>query len=496
VDLTLCRGEIHALVGENGAGKTTLMNVLSGLYRPDAGDIYAWGERVVFRSPQDAIARGIGMVHQHFQLVERFTVGQNFVLGLYSGHRLFDPRAAARAVEAAGLTFSLGVPSEGYVWQLSMGERQRLEILRLLSRGAELLILDEPTSVLGPVEARGLYATLVRLKHAGKAIVFVTHRLPEVMDVADRVTVMRRGRVVGTFFRGEVTLDQLVSLMVGAAPQKIVRPRKAPAVGAPVLELAGVRVMNDRGQEAVAGVTLDVRAGEIVGVAGVTGNGQLELVEAVAGLRAPHAGSVRIGGTNVTGRGPRAAVQAGLRYIPEDRLGMALVPTMSVLENLLLWAYRKPPLARGWRVDWHAARRWGKRLISQFQVRSSGLDTMVRTLSGGNQQRLILARELSEQALVLLAVHPTSGLDVAAATAVHNLFLHLRERGTGVLLVSEDLDEVLALSDRIAVMYRGRVVAVRAAAETSREDVGLMMTGGARLPASATAPGSGPIVGR
>jgi simple sugar transport system ATP-binding protein len=458
VDLDVRRGEVHTVLGENGAGKSTLAAVLSGYYRPDEGELRVDGERVTLHSPRDGLARGIGMVHQHFRLVDRFTVAENIALGDGSQAVVLDTSRLERDVTALGERFGLSIDPRARVGDLSVGERQRVEIVNTLYRGADVLLLDEPTAVLTPREVDVLFATVRALRAAGRAVVFISHKLGEVMEVSDRITVMRNGRVTGDVRAADTDARELARMMVGRDVD--LSPRRAPrAPAAPVL-----RVRLD-------GIELDVRAGELVGVAGVAGNGQLELAETIAGLRTPPAGLVEIGGVDVTGRGARAARRAGLAYVPEDRLGTGLAPSLTIAENLLLTR------RRGFFVNRRRAAAQARDAIERFDIMASGPDAVTRVLSGGNAQRVLLARELAGEPRVLVAAAPTRGLDVGATEAVRELLDAFRARGGAVLLLSEDLDEVLALSDRIVVLYRGRIAHETPGDGADVEQIGYAMAG-------------------
>lgn len=479
VDFTVRAGEIHALLGENGSGKSTLMSILAGLYRPDEGRILVAGRPVVFRSPRDAIRAGIGMVHQHFKLVETFTAGENIILG--DDRTPFVPRMRDVADEIARLSASYGldVNPRAYVWQLSVGERQRVEIVKMLFRGCRVLILDEPTAVLTPQETRELFAVLRRMAKDGHAVIIITHKLQEVMDLADRVTVLRHGRVADGFTRGEFNERDLARAMVGRDLQRpeVRRPRMR---GETVLELRDVCVLNDAGLPGLKDFTLKLSGGEILGVAGVTGNGQRELAEVVTGLRPAVSGRILVGGRDVTNLGPRAFIAAGVAHIPEDRLHTGLAAGLSAVDNLILKEYRSPGLSRGLFLNRKDARRRAAQLVADFDVRLASIDAPVRLLSGGNLQRLLLAREISSRPRVIVAAYPARGLDIAATESVYSILEEQRNRGAAILLISEDLDEIFRLSDRIAVLFNGRLAGpVLQASAASHEQVGLLMTGGA-----------------
>jgi len=476
VDFDLAAGEIHALLGENGAGKSTLMKILYGLVQPDAGELRLRGTPVRFRSPRDALGHGLGMVFQQFMLVPSLTVTENVLLTLpRAGFRL-DRREASARVGALASRYGMAVDPAARVWQLSVGEQQRVEILKLLARSAEILILDEPTSVLTPQEVRDLFAALRRLAGEGRAVVIITHKLGEVVAVADRVTVLRGGRRVGSVRAGETTPQALARMMVGR--ETFDQARRDPVPPGPVvLAVEGLRAVGDRGTPALRGVSLSVRAGEIVGVAGVAGNGQRELGEIVAGLRRATGGRIRINGVDHTHASAREIRASGVGHVPEDRLGTGVAPTLSVADNLLLTAYRSPRFGRGLLLDQRAMLDHARALMAEFRIRGAGPMAPARTLSGGNLQRLILARELSGHPRLILAFHPTRGLDVGGTEVVHQLLLSQRRAGAAVLLISEDLDEILQLCDRIAVLYGGEVAGMVEAGRVTVEALGLLMAG-------------------
>ena len=481
IDFDLEPGEVVALLGENGAGKTTLMNILFGLIPPDAGTIEVGGEPVAFRSPAEAIARGIGMVHQHFTLVPPHTVLENVIVGTAAASRgplLDTARARVRLRELARL-HGLAIDPDTPVWQLSVGEQQRVEILKALYRGARILILDEPTAVLTPVEAEGLFAALRSLREDGHAVVFISHKLREVMAVSDRVVVLRGGRVVATRPAAATDPQELARLMVGrdvgALPRRPVR-----GGGAPVLVLEEVTVDNDRGLTAVDRLSLTAHAGEVLGLAGVSGNGQRELADAIFGLRRVRHGRIRVGHRDVTNHPPEAIIRQRVARVPEDRVGVGLLVELSLAENLILETYRAPRFRQGPFLRPAAIAEFTDRLLAEYQVRAPHRAVPAKTLSGGHLQRLLLARALAENPLLLVVHQPTRGLDVAATEEVHARLLALRDRGAAVLLISEDLDEVLALADRVAVLYEGRLMGAVPADEVRLDELGLMMAGMAR----------------
>ena len=477
VSLEVRRGEVHALLGENGAGKSTLMNILYGLYRPDAGEVRLNGRPVVFSSAREAIRAGIGMVHQHFMLIPVMTVAENIVLGVEprSG-LLLDEAAAERRVRELSQQFGLAVDPSALVSEITVGQEQRVEILKALYRGADLLILDEPTAVLTPQEAGELFQIIRSLQADGKSIIFITHKLKEVLEIADRITVLRRGKTIETVLREGATEASLAHAMVGR--DVLLRVEKPPAQeGDVLLEVEDLWVRDDRGIEKVRGVSLQVRAGEIVGLAGVDGNGQTELIEALTGLRAVEQGAIRVGGRDLTHADARETLDAGLGHIPEDRQRRGLVLEFSVAENVALHDYAHPPDSSwGWLVPGRLIER-ARALIEEFDVRGGGPLTPAGALSGGNQQKLVAAREISRDPSALIAAQPTRGLDVGAIEYLHRRLVTERDEGRAILLVSLELDEILSLSDRILVLYEGEIVGEHAG-EVSEEQIGLEMLGG------------------
>jgi ABC-type uncharacterized transport system ATPase subunit len=483
VDFDVVAGEVHALLGENGAGKSTLMSVLYGLYKPDDGEMLVDGKPVEIDSPAAAIRLGIGMVHQHFMLVPVMTVAENIVLGEEPRARLgrLDLKAARARVRELSDRYGLAVDPDAIIEDITVGAQQRVEILKALYRNARILVLDEPTAVLTAQEVRELTGVLARLKRDGAAIVFISHKLGEVLEVADRITVLRRGRKVDTVPREGATELSLARLVVGRDVMLAVD--KTPGQpGAPLLEVRDLHVRDDRELEQVSGLSLTVRAGEIVAIAGVDGNGQRELVEAITGLRTPESGVVAIDGQDVAGQGVRAATEAGVAHIAEDRHLRGLVLPFTLSENLALREYRRPAFsARGWLRLAHWKERAGQ-LLREFDVRGGGPDTYAVALSGGNQQKVCVAREIASDPKLLVAHQPTRGLDVGAIEFVHRRLIAERDRGRAVLLISLEYEEVRGMADRILVIYEGKIVA-EFPPDASEEELGIAMTGGRSQPA-------------
>jgi ABC-type uncharacterized transport system ATPase subunit len=485
IDLDLGEREIHALLGENGAGKTTLMNVLYGLVTPDAGEVRVDGTPVTIHGPADAIARGIGMVHQHFMLVPVLSVAENVVLGqeITSIDGVLDMRAAERRIRELADRLGFSVDPGVRVNQLSLGQQQRVEILKAIYRGARLLVLDEPTAVLTPQETREIFGVLRRLREDGTSIIFISHKLDEVLEIADRITVIRRGKVVGSRKPAETNKDELAELMVGRAVSlRVDRGQSHP--GEVALDVVGLRALDDRRHEILRGVDLSVRAGEIVGIAGVGGNGQDELVECIVGLRKPIAGAIRLAGRDIARLSVDARRDLGIAYVPADRQRFGLVLPYLLPDNFVLTRYGEVPYAGGlggFVRQVLPIRSEAGRLAKEFDVRAASLDVAASTLSGGNQQKVVVAREFRHDLKVLVVDQPTRGLDVGSIEFIHKQVIERRDAGVGILLVSAELDEVLDLSDRILVMYRGHIVGTFASAEAQREKVGLLMaTGEAR----------------
>jgi general nucleoside transport system ATP-binding protein len=480
VDLDVRRGEVHALLGENGAGKSTLMNILYGLYKPDAGEIVVEGKRVSFSSAKDAIEAGIGMVHQHFMLIPVMTVAENIVLGTepVRGGILLDERAAARRVQELAKSFKFEIDPDARIDTITVGQQQRIEIMKALYRNASILILDEPTAVLTPQEASDLFEILRALTREGISIIFISHKLNEVLEIADRITVLRRGKKIETVPREGATEESLARAMVGR--EVLLRVEKPPAQpGDLLLDVKELRVLDDRGIEKVRDLSLSVHAGEIVGIAGVDGNGQTELIDAIAGLRKVESGSVEVAGRPLANASAREMFDAGLGHIPEDRQRRGLVLEFSIAENVALHDYAKPPDARwGWLFPNRLVER-ARALIREFDVRGGGPLTRAGALSGGNQQKVVAGREIARDPKVLIAAQPTRGLDVGAIEFLHRRLVEERDEGRAILLVSLELDEILSLSDRILVIYEGEIVGEHGT-DVSEEEIGLEMLGGRR----------------
>jgi simple sugar transport system ATP-binding protein len=479
VDFDLVKGEVHALLGENGAGKSTLMNILYGLYHPDEGEIRLNGGPVRIGSPRDAIDLGVGMVHQHFMLIPVMTVAENIVLATEPRKGPFlDLAGAVARVRELSTQFGLAVRPEARVASISVGMQQRAEILKALYRGADILILDEPTAVLTPQEARELFEIIRSLQADGKSIVFISHKLNEVLDIADRITVLRQGRKIDTVRRRGATTEGLARLMVGR--EVVLRVEKPPAQpGETLLKVEDLTVLDERGLEAVRGVSFEVKAGEIVGIAGVDGNGQTELIDALTGLRRPSDGRITAAGKDVTTAGSRESLDQGVGHIPEDRQVRGLVLDFTLAENLALHDFRKEPDSKwGWLYPKRLVER-ATRLLKEFDVRGGRPQTLAASLSGGNQQKVVVAREVSRNPSILVAAQPTRGLDVGAIEFVHRRLVEERDKGRAILLLSFELEEVLSLSDRILVLYEGRIVG-EYSPDVSEEELGIAMTGGRR----------------
>jgi ABC-type uncharacterized transport system ATPase subunit len=481
VTFSVQKGEIHALVGENGAGKSTLMNILYGLFHADSGTITVKGKNVHFFGPGDAIAHGIGMVHQHFMLIPPLTVAENVVLGQEPSRKGFvDTVKANKIVQALSDQYKLKVDPAAKVETLSVGIEQRIEIIKVLYRGAEIMILDEPTAVLTPQEVDELFEILRALKEQGKTIIFITHKLREVMAVSDTVTVMRRGKVVGTVATKNTTRQEIATMMVGR--QVLFRVERTPAApGEIVLEVKDLSALNNKNLPALRDISFSVREGEILGIAGVEGNGQTELAEVLTGLRKAQSGTVELNGQVITNCSPRVIREHGTGHIPEDRQRRGLVLNFTVAQNMVLGIHYRPPFVRDLGLDvinFGPIREKAQRLLQEFDIRPADQENLAGNLSGGNQQKVIVAREFDQNPKLLIAAQPTRGIDVGSIEFIHQRLLQARSKGKAVLLISADLEEILSISDRIAVMYEGRVVGTLDPAEATEERLGLMMTGG------------------
>ncbi len=477
VDFDVHAGEVHALLGENGAGKSTLMRQLYGLYKPDEGQILIDGQEMRFNSPQDAINAGIGMIHQHFMLVPNLTVVENIALGLKSSRGLvLDLDRVEKRINDLSDQYGLKVDTRAYVWQLAVGEQQRVEIIKALYRGAALLVLDEPTAVLTPQEVDDLFVTFKKMAAEGHALIFISHKLNEVLAISHRITVLRDGKSAGMLPNQNVTRKELAQRMVGR--QVLLTYERPPVETGPVrLSIEDLYVRGDRGKDAVNGVSLELRAGEILGLAGVSGNGQRELAEALAGMRPVRQGCIRLNDKIVTNGSPLMHIESGQSYIPEERMKDGAIREFSVTDNLILSDHGRQPFSNYNFLNFKAIREQCDKVVRDFNVKTPNLDTPVKNLSGGNIQKLILGRELSRGPQVLIASQPTRGVDIGASEYIHRRLLEQRLAGMATLLISEDLDEIRALSDRIAVMYEGRIIGIVEGKDSTPEQLGLMMAG-------------------
>ena len=477
VDFDVRSGEVHTLLGENGAGKSTLMKILYGLYDADEGEIRLSGKPVTINSPSDAIDRGIGMIHQHFMLVPTLTVAENVALGLPPAKRFLQDLGPVRErIRELSDAYGLQVDPDAYIWQLAVGERQRVEIMKAIYRDVSLLILDEPTSVLTPSEVDDLFVTLRQMTDGGRGLVFISHKLHEVMALSDRVTVLRGGRVTGRTVPSETSREQLAHMMVGREVQLAPTRLESRAAEAR-LKVKDLNVLGDRGTPAVTDFDLEVRSGEVVGIAGVSGNGQRELAEALAGLRPVVSGEVVMNGVETTHRTPKEIRRLGVSYIPEERMRDGAIGEFSVAENLILCDHDRPPISRRGLLDFKQIEDGCSDLVRRFTVKTPTLDTPTANLSGGNIQKLVIARELSGEPELLIASQPTRGVDIGAAEYIHTVLMDQRAGGTAILLISEDLDEVIGLSDRIAVMFEGRIMGTLDQEEATVQRLGLLMAG-------------------
>jgi len=478
VDFDLNKGEIHVLLGENGAGKTTLMNVLYGLYAQEAGDIFIKGNKVSIKNPKEAIDLGIGMVHQHFMLVHNFTVAQNMILGNEPKKGLnLDINKAVSDTKALSQKYGFNIDPEAIIEDMTVGQQQKVEILKALYRGAEILILDEPTAVLTPQEIIELGVILKNLVKEGKSIILITHKLKEVMIMSDRVTIIRRGKLIGVIETKQTNIDELAEMMVGRKVNLKVEKNDI-KFGESVLKIEDLKVLDHRKIPAVKGVNLEVRRGEILAIAGVDGNGQTELIEAIAGLRKTLSGKIVLNGKDITGKTSKDAIEAGLGHIAEDRHKRGLILNYSLYENSILGVHYKAPFAKGIMMNYKEIKDYTKRLIKNYDIRTPNEDVTASSLSGGNQQKIVIAREIEKNPELLIAAQPTRGLDVGAIEYIHKRLVEERDNNRAVLLVSLELDEVLSLADRIAVIYDGQIVDILDVKDATEQKLGILMAGG------------------
>jgi ABC-type uncharacterized transport system ATPase subunit len=479
INFDLYKGEIHTLLGENGAGKTTLMNIFDGIYSPNEGDIFIEGKHVNIRSAFDAMKLGIGMIHQHFMLVDTLTVLENVILGLQKQGFLIDKVDVIKKIKGISDKYDFKLNPNVKIWQLSVGEQQRVEIVKMLYRGARILILDEPTAVLTPQESEVLFGILKQIKSEGEPIIFISHKLEEVMEISDRITVLRKGKVVGTVNKEDVSQKDLALMMIGR--EILFRLERKPLkMGREILKVDNLEGYSNRGIKTLREVSFNVHSGEIFGIAGVAGNGQEELAEIITGLRKASKGKIYVENQEITNLSPYSILKNGVSYIPSDRLKVGLVPNLSSVENSILKCYSKEPISHGLFMNYSRATEYADNLIEEFNVMVPRMSAPVKLLSGGNMQKLLLAREISENPILLVAVHPTRGLDVGATEFVRRKLLDARDSGAAVLLISEDLDEILTISDRIGVIYEGEIVGIIKTEEAYIKEIGLMM-GGSKL---------------
>ncbi|WP_200898445.1 ABC transporter ATP-binding protein [Gottschalkia purinilytica] len=479
ISLTLHKGEVHALLGENGAGKTTLMNVLYGLYQPTSGEIYVRGEKINIDSPNIAIKKGIGMVHQHFMLVEPFTVVENIILGMEitKGFGYLDIQEARKKVIELSERYGFNIDPDARIHEISVGMQQKIEILKALYRGADILILDEPTAVLTPQEIQDFLEIINNLTSQGKSIIIITHKLREIKKSADYCTIIRRGKYIDTVKVSEVTEEELAGKMVGREIRFAVE-KKEKSAGNTVLKIDDISVRDNRGIKALDKLSLEVKKGEILGIAGVDGNGQSELIESITGLRKIDSGKVYINNKDITNKTPREIIESGISTIPEDRQKRGLILDFSIYENMILENYKKDPFSKKGKLNYKNIREFSRRLISKFDVRPNDENVKVAELSGGNQQKVIIAREVTNDPDLLIAAQPTRGLDVGAIEFVHRYLVEQRDKDKAVLLISFELDEILNVSDRIAVIYNGTIVGIVDSKKANEKMLGYMMAGG------------------
>ncbi len=480
INFDLYSKEVHTLLGENGAGKTTLVNIFDGLYYPNEGEVYVNGKIANINSPLDAMKFGIGMIHQHFMLVDTLTVVENVVLGFQKQGFRLDNNSIVKKIQEISEQYNLKVNPYAKIWQLSVGEQQRVEIIKMLYRGANILILDEPTAVLTPQEIDSLFLIINKIKSDGKSVIFISHKLEEVLKVSDRITVLKKGKVVGTVNKEHATEKELALMMVGR--EVLFRfDRKPTADGKDILKIENLEGYNDRGVKRLKGVNLTVKSGEIFGIAGVAGNGQEELAESITGLRKSSKGKIFIGSCESTNLLPSRILKKGVNYIPADRIRTGLIPNLSSVDNAILRCYMRKPISNTFTVNFTKAKDYANKIITEFNIMVPRLDAPVKLLSGGNMQKLLLAREILEEPILLIAVHPTRGLDIGATELVRKKLIEARDKGAAVLLISEDLDEIIMLSDRIGVIYDGKIVGLVDSKNAQINNIGLMMGGSKNL---------------
>jgi ABC-type uncharacterized transport system ATPase subunit len=476
VNLDLYPGQIHALLGENGSGKSTLMSILTGLYKPTEGSIEVNGVETKIESPSDAIAHGIGMVHQHFKLINTFTVAENIALSQSGGSFMLKPEEIAAEIGKFGEKYGLYVDPKAYIWQLSVGEKQRVEILRMLYHDSKILILDEPTAVLTPQETRELFINLRRMADDGCAVVFISHKLNEVLELADQVTVLRSGVVTGSIGKAEMERHKLIKMMIGRDVINTYE-KSAANIGDVVLEIKGVSAYNDMHVKGLKDISFNVRGGEIYGIAGVSGNGQKELAEVIAGLRTAMLGSIKFHGEEIANMLPDELIARGISLVPEDRLGMGMVPNLNAVDNVILKGYDSPKYGKGHFIDKVAAIKATENIVKEFNIKMSSIYQPVKLMSGGNIQKLLLGREINNDPKLMVVLYPVRGLDIGAIEEVHKLLLELRSKGTSIILISEDLDELAQLADRVGVIFDGKILGEFPANQMDTEKIGALMAG-------------------
>ncbi len=476
INFDLIKGEVHTLLGENGAGKSTLMNILDGIYYPNEGEIFINGEKANIHSPFDAMRYGIGMIHQHFMLVDTLTVLENIILGLKNQKFVINKKEVESKILEISDRYHFDLKPYAKIWQLSVGEQQRVEIVKMLFRGANILILDEPTAVLTPQESEALFVILEKMKSEGKSIIFISHKMNEVMKISDRITVLRKGKEIGTVYKKDVSQKDLAKMMVGR--EVLFRLERKPIEeGKEVLDVDKIEALNDRGIKVLNGISFKIHAGEIFGLAGVAGNGQKELAQVITGLRKANSGKVYLIGKDITNKHPLHITNTGLNYIPPDRLKVGLIPNLSSVENAILRRYGKNPIGKNGLVNYKRAQEFTEDLIEKYSIMVPRISAPVKLLSGGNMQKLLLAREISEKPALLIAVHPTRGLDIGATEFIRKTLLEARDNGMAVLLISEDLDEILMISDRVGVVYEGYITGIVNADKADIHKLGLLMSG-------------------